>query len=155
MFNQIKSYLEHLGVSFTIVENNPCLLFDVELKDEQSVEFMISSLEEHGIVMVHSTFPFIIPEYLRADVSALVNELNYARPVGNFELCLSDGLIRFKTYLQCTKNVLPTFRQIDLLLHTNALAVEKGYPAFSEYLSKQTKTSKGQSVRKATAGKAA
>lgn len=55
--------------------------------------------EEQGQITFYSQFPGEVPEARRGAVAELLTRINYGLIVGNFELDLGDGDLRYKTNL--------------------------------------------------------
>lgn len=57
------------------------------------------AMEEHRRVAFHSVAPFNVPEETRPAVMEFITRANDGLVIGNFELKLADGEVRFKTSL--------------------------------------------------------
>lgn len=77
---------------------------------EQSVDFEF--LSEHGVIeghanvrerfgqlLVYSQSRYPLPPEYRGAMAEFLTQVNYALPIGNFEMDFRDGLVRFKTSL--------------------------------------------------------
>src|SRR3954466_14252381 len=53
--------------------------------------------EQAEQVVVHSVYPSGVPAERRAEVAMFLTRANYGLPIGNFEIDLDDGEVRFKT----------------------------------------------------------
>ena len=75
---------------------------------EQAVDFEF--LSEHGVIeghanvrerfgqlLVYSQSRYPLPPEYRGAMSEFLTQVNYALPIGNFEMDFRDGLVRFKT----------------------------------------------------------
>jgi len=50
-------------------------------------------------IVIYSIHPYATPEHTRGTMSELLTRANYGLVIGNFELDLEDGEVRFKTSL--------------------------------------------------------
>ena len=51
-------------------------------------------------VLVHSVFPSLVPEDRRDDVGRFLHRADFGSILGNFELDLDDGEVRYKTSIE-------------------------------------------------------
>jgi len=63
----------------------------------------------------YSVYPRLLPEEQRLMAAALMDEINYDLPVGNFELDLEDGELRFRTALRLAHSALDVATLDDLV----------------------------------------
>ena len=79
-----------------------------ERPDENLIVFPISgnngnwlgianAIESDEQLVVHSRLPEPVPAERRTEVTLLLTRANFGRAIGNFELDLDDGELRFKT----------------------------------------------------------
>lgn len=56
--------------------------------------------EEDQRCIVYSVYPDLVPESRREAVAAILIQENYEIPIGNFEMDLTDGEVRFRTSIE-------------------------------------------------------
>jgi hypothetical protein len=83
--------------------------------------------EEHHELIIYSILADHAPEEDRLRVAEFVTRANYGLSVGNFELDLSDGEIRFKTSIDVEGSTL-TPALVRQLLYINITTVDKYLP---------------------------
>lgn len=57
-------------------------------------------------ILVHSVFPSLVPDERRAEMMEFVTRANFGLAIGNFELDLSSGELRYKTSLDANHTTL-------------------------------------------------
>jgi hypothetical protein len=80
------------------------------------------------LVAVYSVSPVSAPRELMAELAELLTRANFNLPMGNFELDLDDGEIRFKTALDVEGAAL-TVQLVRRLVLTNVVAMDLYLPA--------------------------
>lgn len=60
---------------------------------------LLRVFEQTERVLVYSLLPDSVPEAQRSDLALMLTQINYGLIVGNFEMDLDDGEIRYKTSL--------------------------------------------------------
>lgn len=126
LFEKVKLFFDRIDASYLELNGQQAIEFTVE-SPEHSWDVMISTFNEPCCVIIHSTFPQPVPTSLRAELALYLSVLNTARPIGNFELDIETGDIRFKTYIDCTATSL-TANGLDRALTTNLLTMRKYLP---------------------------
>lgn len=61
---------------------------------------LVQTDEEDQRCIIYSVYPDLVPESRRETVAAILTQENYEMPVGNFEMDLTDGEVRFRTSLE-------------------------------------------------------
>jgi len=85
---------------------------------------------DSGFLVLYSVLNDRVPESRRQAVSELLTRANYGLIVGNFELDLSDGEVRFKTSVDVKETLESlTSALIEHLVYDNVLQVDRYYPA--------------------------
>lgn len=94
---------------------------------------LIRIIEAHQLIAVYSILPIDIPKPLLPVILTLVSRINYDLIIGNFELDLNDGELRFKTSLDAEASpfTLSAFRH---LLYSNFSVVSRYFTAFEQAL---------------------
>jgi hypothetical protein len=59
--------------------------------------FFCEARDDEARLIVYSLLPLVAPPERRAEVSELVSRVNFRLTLGNFELDLGDGEVRFRT----------------------------------------------------------
>jgi hypothetical protein len=67
--------------------------------DREAWTCFAEAFEEQERVVFYSVVPFNVPEEGRPGVMEFITRVNYGLLIGNFELDLADGELRFKTGL--------------------------------------------------------
>lgn len=129
MYKLLIKYLQRIGVDYSVIESGKALDFTVE-SPEGSWNCMMSISEQLGVGF-YSTLHFAVPQDKRTQVALYLMWLNNAHLVGNFELDLKTGDIRFKTYLDCNGIEL-TERAIDRTMLVNVTTMQKHFAQIKE-----------------------
>lgn len=64
--------------------------------DNAKFDVVLDAREESQVFFVYIYFPLNVPQKNRVDVSELLTRINYNLKIGNFELDMDDGQIRYK-----------------------------------------------------------
>ncbi|MBS1260941.1 MAG: hypothetical protein MAG453_00258 [Calditrichaeota bacterium] len=87
-------------------------------------------LEEKRQVVFYSILPNKTPETRRVETMEFITRANYALGVGNFELDLDDGEVRFKTSIDVEGGTLsPTM--LETLVYLNVLTMDRYLPGLN------------------------
>ena len=141
MVSDIEAMLEQLGYQF--------VYHPVQSEDEQQVHHftmqvsdkehewgcMVRYLGEQQLMAVYSILPFSVPESHRADMLAVISYLNYDLVIGNLEMDLHDGELRFKTSLDLEVTGV-TEMALSYLLQSNFSLVSRLYTTLEEVIKK-------------------
>ncbi|QGQ93747.1 YbjN domain-containing protein [Paenibacillus psychroresistens] len=65
---------------------------------------LVQTDEEDQRCIVYSVYPDLVPESRREAMAAILTQENYEMPVGNFEMDLTDGEVRFRTSIEVVKH---------------------------------------------------
>jgi hypothetical protein len=65
---------------------------------------LVQTDEEDQRCIVYSVYPDLVPESRREAVAAILTQENYEMPVGNFEMDLTDGEVRFRTSIEVVQD---------------------------------------------------
>ena len=86
-------------------------------------------LEEQQRLLFYSTYPVAIPAERRAAVTELITRLNYGTALGNFEMDLDDGEVRFRTSIEVREG--PISRALlTPIVYENVATTDRYLPAF-------------------------
>ena len=73
-----------------------------------------------------------IPEEKRAAVVEFITRANYGMILGNFEVDLSDGEVRYKTVLAVSADITPDEEMFKLHVYTNIVTHDRYFPGFMQ-----------------------
>jgi hypothetical protein len=129
LFDTARNFLDEHGWSYLLVPEQNALQLLFQGDDEQWNCFIRAEEEERRVV-VYSVCPFNIPEERRAATMELLTRANYGLILGNFEIDLADGQVRFKTSLSLGSAPL-TEALVDRLVIPNLHAMNTYLPAIA------------------------
>lgn len=89
--------------------------------------------EDHEIFVFYTVIPLRVPEAQRQPVIELVTRINYGLNVGNFEMDVNDGEIRYKTSIDVEGGELAP-RMVETLLSVNISTTDRYFPAFADVM---------------------
>ena len=85
--------------------------------------------EDKSLFMFYSVLPVNIPEPKRAQISEFITRANYDLLVGNFEMDLRDGEVRYKTSIDFADNPVG-YSFIHRLIYGNLLLMDTYFSGF-------------------------
>jgi hypothetical protein len=94
----VAEFLDEQGWEHERAPDGDALAF-VFRGDREQWTCYCDAMEEHRRVAFYSVAPFNVPEETRPAVMEFITRANYGLVIGNFELHLADGEVRFKTSL--------------------------------------------------------
>lgn len=81
-------------------DDRPIHHFSMQVSDgERDWGCLLRFFEKEQLLAVYSIFPFSVPDTHRGEMLAVLAYLNYDLVIGNLELDVHDGEVRFKTSL--------------------------------------------------------
>ncbi len=89
--------------------------------------------EDHEIFVFYSIVPIRVAEAQRQTVAELLARINYGLNIGNFELDMNDGEIRYKTSIDVEGGEL-TGRMVETLIAVNISTTDRYFAAFTDVL---------------------
>ena len=89
--------------------------------------------EDHEIFVFYSIVPIRVAEEQRQIVAELLARINYGLNIGNFELDMTDGEIRYKTSIDVEGGEL-TRRMVETLIAVNISTTDRYFAAFTDVL---------------------
>jgi hypothetical protein len=101
MTNVATRLLDERGWAYEVGPERGVLRFVFAGSDEPWQCF-IDLQEDAERVVIYSVCPFNVPEELRRRMAELLTRANYGLVIGNFELDLDDGEVRYKTSIDYT-----------------------------------------------------
>jgi len=87
----------------------------------------VQARDENGLFAIYSISPLHAPEDKRLALSEYITRVNYNMAIGNFEMDMDDGEIRYKTSIDVTGDEL-TPALVRRLVYANLLNMDKYYP---------------------------
>jgi len=92
-----------------------------------SYEAVFDTKEDKGIVLFYMFGPVKVPVNKRAIVSEFLTRANYGLQVGNFEMDLEDGEVRYKATL-VAEGVVPKAATMKRMMYPAILTMNRYYP---------------------------
>ena len=89
--------------------------------------------EDHEIFVFYTIVPIRALEEQRHLVAELLTRINYGLNIGNFELDMNDGEIRYKTSIDVEGGEL-SLRMVETLIAVNISTTERYFAAFTDVL---------------------
>lgn len=121
-----KYYKEDMELNFALEEENHRIRFSMDTEAMKEVRFM--AYQENPHTMLFLTYlPMKINEDKRAEVSEYLTRANYGLHVGNFEMDMRDGEVRYKTTGVCDTDTMPSLDVIRRLTYI-------GFSMFDRYV---------------------
>lgn len=87
----------------------------------------VQARDESGLFAFYSICPTRAPEERRKDMCEYLTRANYNMVLGNFEMDMQDGEVRYKTSIDVTDSEL-TPQLVRRLVYTNLLNMDKYLP---------------------------
>lgn len=112
-----KSFLNSKKVDFKQLDGRTALKAPI-LESGRGWTFFVQTREAQEQIVMYSTFPMAVPEAHRAAAMEFITRANYGLILGNFEMDLSDGEVRYKTSIDVEKVNL-TQELLNPLLYAN------------------------------------
>ena len=126
LYRSVAKFLDSQGWSFTRLAGSDDLRW--MFQGEHGQWPCVARLREaQAQLMFYSVFPEAVPQAARVDMATLLTRLNYGLIVGNFELGLDDGALRYKTSLDVEGQALTQALVRTLVLH-NLLTMDEYLP---------------------------
>lgn len=124
--------------NINIPNDNPIHHFTMQVSDgEQEWGCMMRFFESQQLLAVYSIFPFSVPDSHRREMLAVISYLNYDLVLGNMEMDVSDGELRFKTSLDLEVTGLNEF-VLAYLLQSNFSVVSRLHATLVGIVAKST-----------------
>lgn len=135
IFNAVVDFLTDDGWKYTILEEDQDLLaLTLSFKGHAGSWqcFAIVDEEKHWL-RFYSILPVHVPEEKRPEATEFITRANYGLMLGNFEMDLADGEVRFKTSVDAEGGEL-TKPMIDNLLRSNLISMDRYFPGLMAVL---------------------
>lgn len=112
--------------------------FTLQISDETHTwGCMVRYFESQQLLAVYSILPFRVPDSHRASFVVSLTQLNYDLVIGNLELDLSDGELRFKTSLDIEVTGLDE-GVLGYLLNSNFATTSRLYDTLAQLIEQAT-----------------
>ena len=89
--------------------------------------------EDHEIFVFYTVVPVRVPEEQRVLMAELIARINYGLNIGNFELDMDDGEIRYKTSIDVEGGEFSR-RMVETLLSVNISTTDRYFPSFTDVM---------------------
>ena len=120
------SFFREDGWSFTQLEEQPALRLGFQGENGQWSCYA-QAREEQAQLLFYSLCPVKAPEDRRMAVAELLTRANYGLFIGNFELDMDDGEIRYKTGIDVKGDRL-SLALVRPLVYANVLMMDRYLP---------------------------
>lgn len=132
LFQILYQVLKQDGWDFEYDDKNE--LFRMEIRGINS-DFICFAIvdEEQESLLCNTYIKQKIPFSKRLEVCNFMNRVNYELAIGNFEMDMDDGEIRFRTYLDAA-NIEPSKEQLVNLIWNGAQTFDTYYPGITKIL---------------------
>ncbi len=115
-----------------------------ELPDESAIRFGFTGKnarfecfgrvnEEHEVFVFYTIVPIRVSEGQRLLIAELLTRINYGLNIGNFELDMNDGEIRYKTSVDAEGGDL-TARMVETLITVNISTTDRYFSSFTDVM---------------------
>ena len=132
ILDTVKVFFETDHWSFFQIPDQP--LFFVQFQGENGRwKGLAQADDEHAQFVFYSISPIEIPEKYIAGVAEFLTRANFGMLIGNFEIDLEDGQIRFKTSIDVEGSRLDT-AMVKRLVYTNVLTMDKYLPGIKSII---------------------
>jgi hypothetical protein len=96
IFDAVAEGLTRFGLRFSQVAGEPRFMLAIS-GDNAHYVCHLRVDEERCFVLFYTLCPLVVPEDARTRMAEFVARANYGLPIGNFEIDVRDGEVRFKT----------------------------------------------------------
>jgi hypothetical protein len=120
------SFFQQDEWSFTQLEDQPILRLGFQGENGQWSCYA-QAREEHAQLLFYSVCPVNVPEDRRMAVAEFLTWANYGLFIGNFELDMTDGEIRYKTSIDVEGDRLSP-ALVKPLVYTNVMMMDRYLP---------------------------
>lgn len=132
LFESVLAHLEHDGVKFRRIGGHAAVEMAVG-GDNGSYRMVIVVDGERAVVRFLTFVEGKVPEHRRRDVMEFLTRANYGLLLGNFELDLSDGEVRFKAAHEAESGTL-TYAQFQNNLYLSVALMDRYFPGLQRVI---------------------
>ena len=123
IFECVESFLKSDDWPYTLVEGQTIAKSSFQGKNG-AFNLFAQAREEQDHLVFYAVLPVFTPEERRAEMTRFITRANSGMMIGNFELDLNDGEVRFKTSADLED--VPEFSLLlRNLLYANALTMDR------------------------------
>lgn len=126
LFEILCQILKEEGWKYECDTKNEIVRLEIHGTNSDYTSFIIVD-EEQESLLCNTHIRQKIPYSKRLELCNFMNRVNYELAIGNFEMDMDDGEIRFRTYLD-SANAEPTKEQLLNLIWNGAQAFDTYYP---------------------------
>lgn len=128
MIDFVQEFLDKEGFS-TIKIPNENGIGTRMFGEDIDYSFVVWVNDDSHEIIIYSTFFFNIEKNMLSKIMELITEINYGMQIGNFELDLYDGELKFKTSTVYDSKSGLSESVLRDLVYINMSAMERYYPA--------------------------
>jgi hypothetical protein len=132
LIDTIASYFEKDGWNFRRLGAHPALEMGVA-GEHGNYRLVVVAEEDRSIVRFLTFIEGKIPEPRRRDAMEYITRANYGLLVGNFELDLEDGEVRFKCSIDIDEGTF-SYPQYQSMLYTSVAVLDRYTPGLQRVL---------------------
>lgn len=93
-----------------------------------STDYAVTIIVSDTIALVYFNNPYKIPEAKRTEMCEFVARANFGLKLGNFELDLNDGEMRYKTSMKWTEDYMPGDDAFKSMISVNFSTIDRYFP---------------------------
>jgi hypothetical protein len=125
LFESIVQYLQADQWPVLVVPNQPIAVTGFHGKNGQW-ECQLHLREEQRQIVFYSICPVTVPHDKRVALAEFITRANYGLVIGNLELDMNDGEVRYKTSREISSDTLAEC--LSPLLYANVLSLDRYLP---------------------------
>jgi len=126
LLDAVEAYLESESWPYRRVEDRPVIQLSYS-GDHGTWNCYAVSRDEHSQLVFYSVFPDVVPAERRLEVAEYLTRANYGLMIGNFEMDLDDGDVRYKTSVQLEDEAL-TIEGVRAVILPNVVVMDRYLP---------------------------
>lgn len=132
MFENLITYLDKNEIKHSIIDNEQVATFSMRT-EKGDFQCIADVKEDSNIFIFYTTISIRIPENKRLIACELLTRINYGIIIGNFEMDIDDGEIRYKTSIDYEGSTLIN-EFIDTTISANLSIVDNYFYAIVEII---------------------
>lgn len=130
MLNQLMAFLDSNQIKYASLDNKNILTFSVKI-EKGHVQCFADMDETAKRFLFYTLYGIVIPEKKRALVCELLTRINYNVILGNFEMDMDEGEVRYKTSINYEGGKL-THKFIENIISTNLWMINSFFATILE-----------------------
>lgn len=107
----VQAYLRSQDWRFSFDEDNSVFDFTIGARNCDNIRMLIIARETS--ICTYAILPLKVPEEQRAAAAEFEARANFGLNIGNMELDMTDGEVRYKSSLCCSEDSIPSMRVIE------------------------------------------